>query len=100
MINEAAYHIDEENINRLGLRPAPIPAGSQLATNARVFGLPNLENVLVMESDLYGNPMPEGSCFLAVQGKHGLMGRRLRIEQLRNCSAEDLQKMVQIISEG
>jgi hypothetical protein len=100
MINEATYHIDEETIRRLGLRPADIHAGSQLATGARVYRFPNLENVLVMESDLYGNPMPEGSCFFAAQGKHGLMGRRLRVEKLRTCSAEDVREMAQRISEG
>jgi hypothetical protein len=100
MINEATYHIKQEIVNQIGLQPTDIPAGSQLATNARVYKFRDMEHVFVLESDLYGNPMPEGSCFLAVQGKHGLMGRRLRVEKLRTCSAEEIQKMAQGISEG
>ena len=100
MINEATYHLDQEIVNHIGLKPADIPAKSQLATNARVYRFPSMENVFVMESDLYGNPMPEGLCFLAVQGKHGLMGRPLRVEKLRTRSTADIQKMAQSISEG
>jgi hypothetical protein len=100
MISEAAYHIDAETIKTLRLHPATPPSGSQLASNARMYQFPNLENVYVMESDFYGNPMPEGSCFLAIQGKHGLIGRQMNVEKLRNCSAADLQKMMQSIQEG
>jgi hypothetical protein len=100
MTNEKAYHIDEEIINSVGLQPSDNPVSSQLATNARVYEFPTLDNVFVMESDFYGNPMPEGSCFLAVQGKRGLMGRRLRVETLRDCRTEEIQKMAQDISEG
>ena|SRR5215217_3872008 len=100
MINETANHIDEETISSVGLQPSDKLIGAQLTTNARVYEFSRLENVFVMENDLYGNPMPEGSCFLAVQGKHGLMGRHLSLEKLRNCSEEDIQKMVQSINEG
>src|SRR5829696_3843438 len=100
MTNEAIFHIDEETIKSIGLQPADIPAGAQLARNARVFAFPGLQNVLVMESDLYGNPMQEGTCFLAVQGQHGLMGRSLHVEKLKTCSTDDVQKMVHGISEG
>lgn len=101
MINETAYHrIDEEIISSIGLQPSDKLVGPQLATQARVYEYPNLENVFIMENDLYGNPMPEGSCFLAFQGKHGLIGRRLSLEKLRNCSAEDIRQMVERISEG
>jgi len=100
MINEAVHHIDEEIINSKRLQPAGIPAGSQLATNARVYEFPELENVFVMESDFYGNPMPAGSCFLAFQGKRGLLGRRLSVEKLRNCSTAEIQTIVQNSNEG
>src|SRR5438270_893552 len=100
MLNETAYHIDEETISCLGLHPSTRLIGPQHTTTARVYEFSMLENVFVMESDLYGNPMPEGSCFLASQGRHGLMGRTLHVEKLRNCSAEDIQKMVQSILEG
>ena len=100
MISEAAYHIDAETIKTLGLRPATVPVGSQLASNARVYQLPDLEDVYVMESDFYGNPMPEGSCFLAILGNRGLIGRHMSVEKLRNCSAADIRIMVQRMQEG
>jgi hypothetical protein len=53
-----------------------------------------------MESDLYGNKMPEGSCFLAFNGHHGLMGKHLKLETLRNSSVEDIKKMVESNLEG
>jgi hypothetical protein len=100
MIKEAVSHIDDETIRHLSLQPADIPQVSQLATNARVYAIPALENVFVMESDFYGNPMPEGSCFLAFQGKRGLMGRHISVDKLRNCSIGDLQRMVDSGIEG
>jgi hypothetical protein len=100
MTSEAISHIDEETIRHLGLQPASIPEVSQLASNARVYAIPALENVFVMESDFYGNSMPEGSCFLAFQGKRGLLGRHISVDKLRNCSQEDIVKMVNSGMEG
>ena len=100
MTNISEYHIDKEIIKRIGLRPLNAPISSQLAANARVYEFPTLENVYVMESDFYGNPMPEGSCFLAVQGKRGLLGRHLKVEKLRHAKTEDIHKMVESIKEG
>ena len=53
-----------------------------------------------MESDLYGNTMPKDSCFLAFYGSHGLIGKHLRVETLKNASVTDIKKMVESNSEG
>lgn len=53
-----------------------------------------------MESDLYGNQMPEGSCFLAFDGRTGLMGKHIRIETLLQSTKEDIEKIVNDNHEG
>jgi hypothetical protein len=53
-----------------------------------------------MENDPYGNIMPKGSCFLAFFGSHGLIGKHLRVEELKNASADDIKKLVASHSEG
>jgi hypothetical protein len=100
MLNVTERHIDEETIRSIGLRPSERAIMPQLTVNPRVFEFSDLEDVFVMEGDFYGNPMPQGSCFLVFPGRHGLLGRQLRLEKLRNASAEDIQKMVQSINEG
>jgi hypothetical protein len=57
-----------------------------------------LKDVFIMESDLYGNTMPKGSCFLAFYGQHGR--RPLKIETLRNATVDDIKKMVECNNEG
>ena len=94
------YNIDAETIHKLGLRRSEKHVNPDTASKARVFEIPGLEDVFIMESDLYGNPMPEGSCFLAFYGTHGLMGKHLKVETLRNTSVEDLKNMVKSHSEG
>src|SRR5215203_3239740 len=100
MTNDNTYYIDEETIREAGLQLSQKPVMAQLAPNARVFEYPNLENVFVMESDLYGNTMPEGSCFLAFYGRNGLLGTQMPVESLRNTSAEEIRKIVESNSEG
>jgi len=100
MIHTENFNIDEETISKLGLRISDKPVNAQIAPDARVFEYPHLENVFVMESDLYGNPMPENSCFLAFNGHHGLIGKHLKIETLKNASVEDIKNMVQSNTEG
>ena len=89
------FNLDKETIDQLGVRQSYKSINAQIAPNARVFEYPDLENVYVMESDLYGNAMPEGSCFLAFEGRAGLMGKHIRIDTLRNSSIEDIKKMVE-----
>ena len=65
--------IVEGNINSktrrdLGLRLSDKKLNAVISPNAKVFEYPNLDNVFIMENDLYGNIMPENSCFLAFYG--------------------------------
>ena len=95
MINNNDLNIDEETISKIGLTLSDKPIKPQNAPNARVFEYPHLDNVFIMESDLYGNPMPKNSCFLAFYGSHGLIGKHLRVETLKSATAEDIKKMVE-----
>ena len=97
-INE--INIDEETIRKIGLRPSDKTINAQIAADARVFDYPNLENVFIMESDLYGTKMPKDSCFLAFIGPHGLVGKHLRVEALRNASREEIKSIVESNREG
>ena len=94
------FNIDEETINKVGLQLSQKPINAPLAQNARVFSYPDLEDVFIMESDLYGNKMPKGSCFLAFNGRNGLVGKHLKIETLKNASLEDIKTMVQNNTQG
>lgn len=95
MIHTDDLNIDQDTINMLGLKVSDKSINAQIAPDARVFRYPHLENVFIMESDLYGNPMPKNSCFLVFSGNHGLMGKHLKIETLRNASVEDIRSMVE-----
>ena len=87
-------NLDEETISKVGLRLADEHVNAELSTGSRVFEYPGLDRVFIMESDLYGNVMPKGSCFLAFYGQHGLLGKHLKVETLRNSSISDIKKMV------
>ncbi|MBB1285202.1 hypothetical protein HRH25_12530 [Flavisolibacter sp. BT320] len=100
MKNITDINIDEETINQIGLRPADKVINAQISPDARVFIYPFLEDVYVMENDLYGNKMPKDSCFLAFIGHHGMMGRHLKIETLKNATIEEIKEMVQSNNEG
>ncbi|HEX6334482.1 MAG TPA: hypothetical protein VFZ78_09660 [Flavisolibacter sp.] len=94
------YHIDEETISMLGLVLTTRQINAQSTPLARVFEYPHLENVFIMENDLYGAVMPGDSCFIAFNGRNGLVGKSLTIEALRNSSPEDIRKLVASNSEG
>src|SRR6478735_2576304 len=100
MTNINNFNIDEETISMIGLRLSGKDINAQIAPNARVFEYSGLDNVFVMESDLYGNNMPEDSCFLVSLGNHGLIGRHLKIEALKSASLEEIKAMVESHSEG
>ena len=100
MINNNEDNIDAETIKALGLRLTDKRVNAQTALSARVFEYPHLENVFIMESDLYGNTMPKDSCFLAFNGQHGLIGKYLKVETLKRSSVMDIEKMVQDNNEG
>jgi hypothetical protein len=100
MKNIKHLNIDVETISNIGLQLSKKDINAQIAPNARVFEYPGLDNVFVMESDLYGNAMPKGSCFLASLGNHGLIGGHLKIETLKHASKEEIKAMVESHSEG
>jgi hypothetical protein len=99
-LTDIEANIDEETINQVGLRLCSEPINAQIAPNARVFKYPNLENVYIMESDLYGNTMPKDSCFLAFNGTHGLVGKHLKVEFLTKATREDIENIVLENSDG
>jgi hypothetical protein len=88
-------NLSQEMIDLLGLRQTNKSINAQIALNARVFEYPHMDAVYIMESDLYGNTMPEGCCFLAFEGRAGLMGKHITIDALKNSTVEDVRKMVE-----
>ena len=100
MVHLDDFNIDEETIIHIGLKQTDKHINAQIAPNARVFEYPHIKNVFVMESDLYGNTMPKDSCFLAFYGRNGLIGKHLRVKQLRSASIEDIRKIVESNTEG
>jgi hypothetical protein len=94
------FNLDSETINQLGLRQSSKSINAEIAPDARVFEYPGIDHVYVMERDLYGNAMPEGSCFLAFDGRVGLMGKHIRIDTLLQSSKEDIKKIVNDNHEG
>jgi len=100
MINNNEENIDDETIEAVGLKLTTTPINAATALSARIFEYPHLENVYIMESDLYGNTIPKDSCFLAFTGQHGLIGKHLKVETLKHSSVFDIQKMVQDNNKG
>jgi hypothetical protein len=100
MSDMISYNIDEETISKLGLTITHKQVNAQSTPHARVFEYPHLENVFIMENDLYGATMPQHSCFIAFNGRHGLVGKHLTIEQLKSSSVEEIRKLVVDNSEG
>jgi hypothetical protein len=100
MIDESDFNIDNETIMKVGLQLTDERINAAITPDARIFLYPHLENVYVMENDLYGNIMPKDSCFLAFNGHHGLIGKHLKVETLRNSSVEDIKNLVSRNIEG
>jgi hypothetical protein len=96
MITDKELNIDEETIESLGLQLTDTPLTAEAVNPwARVFTVPGLEEVYIMESDLYGKQMPKDSVFLAFNGPHGLIGKPMKIEKLRRLSVKDIKKIVE-----
>jgi hypothetical protein len=93
-------NIDDATIQKLGLRISEKPINAQTAQGSRIFEYPHLQNVFVMESDLYGNAMPEKSCFLAFYGNHGLMGKHMTVEALAKATVADIRHIVETNKDG
>ena len=89
------FNLDKETIDQLGLFQSHKQINAPIAADARIFQFPNLRDVYIMESDLYGNPMPKGSCFLAFKGRDGLLGKHMLIDTLKKCTLQDIKKIVE-----
>lgn len=100
MIKTNECNLDDETIRKIGLRLSNRAINAQIAPDARVFEYPGIEDVFVMESDLYGNMMPKDSCFLVFDGAHGLIGKYLPVDTLRNTTMDDIKLIVQSHTEG
>jgi hypothetical protein len=100
MPDNSENNIDAETVKTLGLKLTNEPINAQTALSARVFKYPHLENVYIMESDIYGNTMPRDSCFLAFKGEHGLIGKHLKVDTLKRLSVIEIQTMVESNNRG
>ena len=89
-----SYNIDDETISKLGLIITTKEVNAQGTPHARVFEYPYLDNVFIMENDLYGTTMPEHTCFIAFNGRHGLVGKYLTIDELKSSTVEGIKKLV------
>jgi hypothetical protein len=94
------FNLDEETIHAVGLEPSGTSLNAHIAPDARVFKYPHHDDVFVMENDLYGNEMPKDSCFLVFQGQHGLVGRHMKVDTLRNSSVAEIHKLIEANSGG
>lgn len=94
MVDPKSFNIDAETIRKVGLVKSDAPINAQTASDARIFSYPGLKEVYIMESDLYGNPMPKGSCFLAYKGNYGFVGQHLLIETLKNSKPDDITALI------
>jgi hypothetical protein len=93
-------NLSEKKIAELGLILSDEKINATISPESRVFKYPALDNVFVMESDLYGNPMPEHSCFLAFEGRNGLIGKHITIDKLTRSSIDDIREIVAVNIEG
>jgi hypothetical protein len=100
MIDTNAFTISDEIIIQVGLTPISEQINAVMAPYSRVFAYPGLDKVYIMESDLYGNTMNEGRCFLAFYGQHGLIGKELTIETLQCSSQAEIKRLVDINIQG
>ena len=99
-MKNALFNLDEKTIGDFGLYQSEKPINVHIAPDARIFQFAALADVYVMESNLYGNPMPAGSCFLAFEGRNGLMGKHIYIETLRKSTTADIKKIVEDNHDG
>ncbi len=53
MTEHVVVNIDDETIKKIGLRLSEKRLNAETAIESRVFEYPHLENVFIMESDIY-----------------------------------------------
>jgi hypothetical protein len=93
-------NLSATTIARIGLTISQEKINATINPESRIFNYPELENVYVMESDLYGNPMPKNSCFLAFTGRNGMVGKHITIDTLLLTSVEGIRQLVVSNTEG
>jgi predicted nucleotidyltransferase len=99
MMNINTFSIDDETISKIGLQLSNKQINALIAPDSRIFDYPNLDNVFIMESDFYGNKVPQNSCFVAFYGNAGLIGKHLKVEFLRNATIEEMKNIVLTVTE-
>ncbi|MDB5253569.1 MAG: hypothetical protein JWP27_2738 [Flaviaesturariibacter sp.] len=99
-MEKKVVNLSPQLIEKLGLTLSTDDVNAATNPDARVFRYPTLDRIYIMESDLYGNPMPANSCFLAFTGRNGLMGRHITIDALSKTSAEGIKQLVQDNTQG
>jgi hypothetical protein len=100
MKNQHEVNLDDQTIEVIGLIQTNKQINAEIAPSARVFEYPHLEDVYIMECDLYGNIMPKDSCFLAFTGHHGMIGKHIKVEMLKQSSVLEIKQMVEENNEG
>jgi hypothetical protein len=100
MTDVVKFNIDDETISKVGLIVSDAPLNAQIAQGARIFKYPHLDEVYIMESDLYGNTMPEDSCFIAFTGNHGFIGKHLLLSTLKSSSVSDIKDIIDANKNG
>ena len=100
MKDHIGSNISNKTISELGLRLSDKKVNAVVSPNAKVFEFPYLDNVFIMENDLYGNVMPDDFFFFSFCGHHGLIGKDLSVETLENATVADIKKMVESNIEG
>lgn len=93
-------NINIKTINDLELYQVGKAINAHTTSKARIFSIADLQDVYIMENDLYGNVMPMGSFFLAFNGRNGLMGIQILIDTLRKSSPSDIGKIVDANNNG
>jgi hypothetical protein len=100
IMNNNDVNLTATTIAELGLTLSKEKINAAINPKSRIFRYPELEHVFVMESDLYGNPMPKGSCFLAFNGRNGMVGKHITIEKLSHTSVQGIRELVESNTEG
>ena len=87
-------------LDKAGLQLSDKKINAAVSPDALVYEFRQLAGVYIMENDLYGNVMPEDSCFLAFEGAHGLMGKHLKLDTLMTSSLSQIRELVAMHNEG
>jgi|SRR6476620_4138960 len=95
MITTNNYTLDEEVVQFLALRLRLTPIEIDSTVTGRIFEYPHIPEVYILEDDLTGNRMPEGTCLLAFTDREKLEGVKLKIETLLISTPGDIKRLIQ-----